>query len=180
MIKRYSIVLLLFVILSCKSKEEKLFFDFDSIEYYSLNKSKDKEIVENDKRDSVFEKILYIEFPKELNNEEFLKAINSHGFSKFELSQKDVDYLRNDVFIDKSSLKMFEYVKACAPEYRDVLVFKKNNQVSGIVKICLFCGQFYLISSKKEIQTDNFGTEEDYKSLEKLFQKYKNDKTKND
>jgi len=38
MIKRYSIILLLFVILSCKSKEEKLFFDFDSVEYYALNK----------------------------------------------------------------------------------------------------------------------------------------------
>ena len=50
MIKRYSVVLLLFVILSCKSKEEKMFFDFDKVDYYSLNKNKEIEIVENNRK----------------------------------------------------------------------------------------------------------------------------------
>ena len=49
MIRRYSIVLLLFIILSCKSKEEKMFFDFDSVEYYSLTKSKEEEIIKNNR-----------------------------------------------------------------------------------------------------------------------------------
>ncbi len=71
---------------------------------------------------------------------------------------------------------MFENVYACAPEYRDILIFKKNEKISGVAKICLSCSQFYLISSKKEISTDNFGTEEEYKSLKKLFSKYKKDK----
>ena len=69
---------------------------------------------------------------------------------------------------------MFEMMKACAPEYRDILVFRKNNEISGIAKICLSCGQLYFISSKKEIQTENFGIEEEYKSLERVFKKYKN------
>ena len=175
MVKRYSIVLLLFVILSCKSKEEKMFFDFDSVEYYSLNKSKEVEIIENRKgiKDSILNNILYSEFPNKLNNNGFYKTINSSGFSKFKLFPKDVEYLRNDVFVEKFSLKMFEAMKACAPEYRDILVFRKNNEISGIAKICLSCGQFYLISSKKKTETENFGTEEEYKSLEKLFNKYK-------
>jgi len=177
MIKRYSIILLLFVILSCKSKEEKLFFDFDSVEYYALNKNKELEIKENNrtgKKDSILNNILYSESPDKLDSDVFYKTINSTGFSKSKLSEKDIQYLRNDVFVEKCSLKMFEMMKACAPEYRDILVFRKNNEISGIAKICLSCGQFYFISSKKEIQTENFGIEEEYKSLERVFKKYKN------
>lgn len=179
MIKRYSIVLLLLLILSCKSKEERIFFDFDSVEYYSLNKSKEEEMGENNSKsidNGIFDKIFFDNYPEKLNNKVFYTTINSDGFSKSELSQKDVEYLRNDIFLEKFSLKMFELRKACAPEYRDILVFKKKNKISGIAKICLSCGQFFLISSKKEIQTEDFGTEEEYKSLEKLFNKYKKDK----
>ena len=176
MIKRYSIFLLLFLILSCKSKEEKMFFDFDNVEYYSLYKNEEKEIIENNRKgikDSILNNILYSELPDKLDDNVFYKTINSTGFSKFELSQKDIEYLKNDVFLEKFSLNVFQLNKACAPEYRDILVFKKNNEISGIAKICFSCGQFYIISSKREIQVENFGTEEEYKSLEKLFKKYK-------
>ncbi|WKL46646.1 hypothetical protein Q1W71_16965 [Flavobacterium pectinovorum] len=179
MIKRYSIVLLLFVILSCKSKEEKMFFDFDSVEYYSLNKNKEEAMEENNSKshdNGIFDKIFFDNYPEKVNNAVFNKTINSDGFSKFELSQKDIEHLKNDIFLEKSSFKMLENVYACSPQYRDILVFKKNKQISGIAKICLSCRQFYLISSKKEIQTENFGTEEEYKSLEKLFNKYKKNK----
>jgi len=177
-IKKYSIVLLLFVILSCKSKEEKMFFDFDSVEYYSLNKGKEKEIIENNQngiKDSILNKILYSEFPENLNDEVFYKSINSKGFSKFNLSQKDVEYLKDDLLTEKFSFKLFEMSKACAPEYRDFLVFKKNNKISGIAKICLWCGHFYFINSKKDINTEDFGTEKDYESLKELFETYKKD-----
>lgn len=177
MIKRYSIVLLFFLILSCKSNEEKAFFDFDSVEYYSLNKNKEEEMGENNSKsidNGIFDKIFFDNYPEKLNNAVFNKTINSDGFTKFKLSQKDVAYLRSDIFLEKPSLNILENVYACSPQYRDILVFKKNNEISGIAKICLSCRQFYLISSKKEIQTENFGTEEEYKSLEKLFEKYKN------
>lgn len=177
MIKRYSIVLLLFVLLSCKSKEEKMFFDFDSVEYYSLNKSKEQEMDKNHRKgidNTIEDKIFYNEYPEKVNSSVFNKTINSDGFSKSELSQKDVEYLKNDIFLEKPSLKMFENVYACAPEYRDILVFKKNKEISGIAKICLSCRQFYFVSSKKEINTENFGTDQEFKSLEKLFNKYKN------
>ena len=179
MIRRYLVVLLLFVILSCKSKEEKIFFDFDSVEYYSLNKSKEEKMEENNSKsidNGIFDKIFFDDYPEKVNNDVFNKTINSDGFSKFRLSQKDVEYLRNDIFLEKSSLKMLENVYACSPQYRDILIFKKNKKISGIAKICLSCRQFYLVSSKKEIQTENFGTEKEFKLLEKLFDKYKKDK----
>ena len=165
--------------ISCKSKEEKMFFDFDSVEYYSLNKSKEEKVVENNrkgKKDSIFNNVFYNDYPNELNNEVFYKTINSGGYSKFELSQDDVEYLKNKVFIEKSSLKMLEMSKACAPEYRDILIFRKKNEISGIAKICLFCGDFYFVNSKKGINTEDFGTKKDFESLGKLFDKYKKDK----
>ena len=54
MFKRYITLLVVLLLLSCKSKEEKVFFDFDSIEYYSLTKSKEKEIVENYNKDFTY------------------------------------------------------------------------------------------------------------------------------
>lgn len=177
MVRRYSIILLVFLIISCKSKEEKMFFDFDSVEYYSLNKSKEEEMGKNNSNsidNGIFDEIFFDDYPEKVNNAVFNKTINSDGFTKFKLSQKDAEYLRNDIFLEKSSLKLIENVYACSPQYRDILVFKKNKEISGIAKICLSCRQFYLISSKKEIQTENFGTEKEYKALEKLFNKYKN------
>lgn len=179
MIRKYSSVLLLFLVLSCKSKEEKMFFDFDSVEYYSLNTSKEEEMEENNRKsieNPIFDKIFFDDYPDKVSNDIFYRTINSDGFSKFAISQKDNEYLRNNIFLEKPSLKMLENVYACSPQYRDILVFKKNKEISGIAKICLSCRQFYLISSKKYIQTENFGTEEEYKSLEKLFSKYKKDK----
>lgn len=179
MIKRYLIVFLLLLMISCKSKEEKMFFDFDSVEYYALNKSKERKVFDNNRnsiKDSIFNNVFFGDYPKELNNAVFYKTINSDGFSKFVLSENDIEYLRNDVFIEKLSLKMFDARYACAPEYRDVLVFKKKNQISGIAKICLSCSQFYFISSKKEIETEDFGTKKDFESLGKLFDTYKKDK----
>ncbi|WP_141248445.1 hypothetical protein [Flavobacterium sp. ACN6] len=153
-----------------------MFFDFDSVEYFSLNKSKEEEIVKNNRKgikDSILNNILYSEFPDKLDNNVFYKTIGASGFSKFKLSQEDVEYLRSDILLEKFSLKIFEAVKGCAPEYRDILVFKKNNEISGLAKICLSCGEFYFISSKKGIQTENFGTKQDYESLAKLFNTYK-------
>jgi hypothetical protein len=176
MIRKYAVLLLLFIMLSCKSREEKMFFDFDSIEYYSLNKSKEEEMGENNSKsidNGIFDKIFFDNYPEKLNNDVFYKTINSDGFSKFTISQKDAEYLKNDIFLEKSPLKMFGSVYACTPQYRDILVFKKNKEISGIAKICLSCQQFYIISSKKEIEPENFGTEEEYKLLGKLFGKYK-------
>lgn len=167
---------MVFLLISCKSNDEKAFFDFDSVEYYSLNKNKEVEMGENNSKsidNGIFDKIFFDNYPEKVNNTVFYKTIDSDGFSKSELSQKDVEYLRNDIFLEKPSLKMLENVYACSPQYRDILIFKKNKEISGIAKICLSCRQFYLISSKKEIQTENFGTEKEYKSLEKLFNKYK-------
>jgi hypothetical protein len=177
MIRKYSVVLLLFIILSCKSKEDKMFFGFDKIEYYSLNKSKEEEMGKNNSKsidNGVLDKIFFDDYPDKINNDIFYKTINSDGFTKFIISQKDAEYLKDNIFLEKSSLKMFENVYACAPQYRDILVFKKKNQISGIAKICLSCHQFYLISSKKDIETENFGTGEEFESLGKLFDKYKN------
>lgn len=165
--------------ISCKSKEEKMFFDFDSVEYYSLKKTAEEQIRKNyqkDITDSIFDNIFYKDYPKELNDSVFYRRINLDEFSKFELSQKDIEYLKNDIFIEKFSLKIFDARYACAPEYRDILVFKKKNQISGIAKICLSCRQFYLISSKQEIKTEDFGTEKEFESLRKLFNTYEKDK----
>lgn len=179
MIKRYITLLFVLLMLSCKSKEEKMFFDFDNVEYYSLNKNKEEEINENNRKgikDSVFENILYNEFPKEFSDEKFINIINSNGFSKYKFSRKDVEELNENIFIEKVFFNLFQGNYACAPVYRDILVFKKQNKISGIAKICLSCKQYYFIGSKKNLEIKNFGMNDEFISLEKIFNSYKSKK----
>lgn len=65
-----------------------------------------------------------------------------------------------------SSLEAF-----CIPIYRDILIFKKNNSVVGISKVCFDCNMNYTLGSKTDVEIYN--NSNDYEKLEKLLYRYK-------
>jgi hypothetical protein len=174
---RYILFFLTFILISsCESIEKKMFFDFDEANYYSLNKKNEEEFfskAHTDSKDSIFENIFLGDFPKNLDDNSFQKEINSNRFTKYKVSKNDIDKLKNDIFKKRLLTNPFVYAYACAPEYRDILVFMKNNKISGIAKICLSCNQYYFLSNKKNIETNNFGQNEEYNDLKKIFESYK-------
>jgi hypothetical protein len=55
----------------------------------------------------------------------------------------------------------------CIAIYRDVLVFRKRNQITGVAKICFECEQHVIVGTK--LNTTDFGQSGGYGKLKKLL-----------
>ena len=109
--------------------------------------------------------ILNDEFPKTINEINFIKDLSSLGFKKSSIKPKKFTDL-NQIFVEKS--EQDGIVFACIPVFRDLLVFKKNNKITGFAKICFECNQSHIIGSKSD--TKNFGQGQDYEKLGKILE----------
>ena len=58
-------------------------------------------------------------------------------------------------------------VTSCEPIYNDILLFKKNSKVTGIVKICFNCWQYEIIGTIAN--TETFGQGKDNMELKKIL-----------
>ena len=163
--KLFVCILPLFII-SCSSYNP-FFEDFDQVNYYHL---KDVSLIDHNKpSDSTAIKIIYDEFPEETRSEEFFSCLDEKRFVKYNLKGKDVLTLKK-VFTEKFGISFTK--NACAPIFRDILVFKKNNKTIGIAKICLECEKFYLVGNKVTSNIDSFGENNEFSDLETIFIKY--------
>lgn len=163
--KIFVYILPLFII-SC-STYNPFFEDFDQVHYYHL---KDVSLIDHNKiKDSTAIKIIYDEFPEETRSEEFFSCLGDQRFIKSNLNEKDILTLKK-VFTEKFAISITE--KACAPLFRDILIFKKNNKTIGIAKICLECEKFYLVGNKVTSNIDSFGENNEFEDLEIIFREY--------
>jgi len=150
----------------------KLFFDYDQIEFYKIDIEEDSELNLYDRKDlSKFDLLKYgvviEEIPKDIKDQEFLKDMSRMGYKKKEIdSSKFKDF--NKIFVEKP--EALGSVAACIPVYRDILIFKKSKKVIGMVKICFSCHQYRILGANGS--TMNFGSDEDYKKLWILLNKY--------
>lgn len=153
--------LVFFVLLSCKQKKElanNSFFDFDKIEYYfnDISEVDFGEILmnhdSNNYDDFLKFKIVADYYPEKLSDSIFIPSLTKFGYEKKVLHKKFNQSI-NGIF---SEIKCDEgLVMGCMPNYRDILVFYKENKVIGIAKICFGCRQSYIIGTNKN--TQDFG-----------------------
>ena len=146
------------------------FFHYDAVDYYSIYISENDATKLLDKQNSKIEEekyniILNDEFPKTINEINFIKDLSSLGFKKSSIKPKKFTDL-NQIFVEKS--EQDGIVFACIPVFRDLLVFKKNNKITGFAKICFECNQSHIIGSKSD--TKNFGQGQDYEKLGKILE----------
>lgn len=157
--KKLTIIIILLSLISCK--KEPILSNFDNVEYYHLveedNNFNGKITLEKIK---IFEnninknrKILDGAIVKLSNEKNYILEFNSEKFIKNQFSIVDftefVKIFNSDVFLDYDT-------KACAPEYRDFLILKKNDNTVGIVQICLQC-QMHTIEGRNQRKKINFG-----------------------
>ena len=157
------IALLLTVVLCfCSFKKEPILSNFDKIEYYHLvgedNNINGKitpekiRIYENNLKKN--RKILNGSFIKLSNEKNYILEFNSEKFIKTQFSTADftefIKLFNSDVFFDYDT-------KACAPEYRDFLILKKNDKTVGIVQICLQCQMHTIEGRNQRNKKINFG-----------------------
>ena len=141
------------------------FFEYDGIDYYTsdydefsilkLNENKDKS-----KTDQLKFDVVIGNFPKDITQTNFLKSMDKIGYKKKIISQDKFSEI-DQLFVEKTVAESGTY--ACIAIYRDILVFKKQEKIVGIAKICFACHQHKIIGTNKE--TDNFGQNGDYKKL---------------
>lgn len=112
-----------------------------------------------------------IHFHKEINDKNYSDENNSPLYfenypsnfdSNFVLVLKELKYLEAsvdtskfkkllDIYRSKTDIDFFG-TKKCAPVYRDIIVFKKENKIMGISKICFECDMDYTIDNKGNLK----------------------------
>lgn len=99
-------------------------------------------------------------------NENFEKKLQKFGYEKTKYSVK-----KQGEIIDK--LNSFEegiapFDTSCLPTYRDIIVYKKGDKITKVIKICTSCFENEVIT--KDERKELFLFIADYELLEKMFE----------
>lgn len=136
-------------------------FEFDEAIHYSITDKQIDKVINKDTLNN-FDQIFMGDYPSEVDNNKFINELEKNGYTKRKI-------VANKLFGLKSILrfninpKLYGTVSACAPSYRDIIILKKDNEISGIAKICFECEQYYFIGNS--FYFSNFDEYEDLKEL---------------
>ena len=124
-------------------------YDFDKVAYYKLNETIDF-IPKNQESEEgqYILGVMYGEEPFNIEDGRFTKVLETIGFIKKEIRNKDkIDMLSNSITI---GLKPTPYVvTSCLSTYRDILILKKEDKITGIAKLCFSCGTNKLLGGNE-------------------------------
>jgi hypothetical protein len=156
-----------------EQEECKPYFLFDRIEHYcrDIDENELWEIKDKVKKTEEENDILTLVFTLRRDTTadyESLKNIDRLGFTKTEVPSAQFEEIA-EVFCERKH-KAPAY-SACVPIYRDILVFRKNNKLSGMAKICFECSISSIAGTNRN--TEEFGQSGDYKKLYDLLYRQK-------
>ena len=145
------------------------FFKYDNIDYYfnDFDESAIGDLIDNQhdsEIDSFKMGIIIGEIPIDISDLTFISNLKAIGYNKHELNKskfKNID----SIFREKSSNE--DAISRCIHIYRDLLIFKKLNKVTGTAKVCFTCKAHQINGTKAN--TSNFGRNGDYDRLQKLL-----------
>ena len=184
----YYTLLILVSFLGCKKEEKnqdefitaknevkigKPFFDFDEIDYYSINEIENDsisdltEIYDNENKSKIGKlkfDIVLGKIPKNIQDSNFIKKLHELGFTKINVSKAKHSKI-NQIFSEKEAIERID--AACIPAYRDILIFRKKNKNIGIAKICFGCMKKMIVGTTAN--TFDFGQDGDFENLENLL-----------
>src|SRR5690606_26687973 len=168
--KLISIILISLLFWSCNNSKEQIsqsFFYFDEVIHYSLEESAFSEIMKktsSENNDNKLAKNVIIgNYPKDLTNFNLETELIELKYSSSIIDKSKHNKI-NSLFSESDCSDDVE--TACEPIYRDIIIFKKRNQVIGVAKICVECHKHYIIGTEKS--TDNFGECGKYDQLYEL------------
>src|SRR5690606_38180602 len=156
---------IIFLFTSCASNNtESLYFkDYNKLLYY-YNPKID---INNVDRESFL--LIYTgDNPKPSSKYMITEDLEKFGYSKKYISYNSFKKI-NGVLKQKKPSRKYLYHN-CIPEYRDILIFKKDEKIIGIVKICFECEKIFAIGINS-----NFDRNYSKKEFRKLFRILKQD-----
>jgi hypothetical protein len=150
-------------------RELKKFYDSNKIEHYYLDISEEKVMkiakIKNRNRDqNNLIGLLVSHYPDSISEPNFESNLIKYKFTKTELKGAKKKEVEN-IFSEKDSAQT-EF-SSCLPYYRDIFIFKKNDSIVGIAKVCFGCGVSRFLGSK--LDTDGFGLPTELEKLEKIL-----------
>lgn len=147
------------------------FFKFNAITYYHTDITNAEWIEISKKRDkktlneqNLTDLLIGNLSPSSLNDTSYISKVEKLYTLKIEID-KDKTQRFKDLFSEKYSGN-FSFA-ACDPAYRDVLIFKQEDNVTGIARICFGCELFEILGSKQN--TDGFGQMGDWEKFHILL-----------
>ncbi len=145
------------------------YFDFDNIEHYYINISEDK-VYNPDSVQNKTEKqkrrldILTNSRPLEVLDTLAFSNLERLNFKKNKIEREKFSEIKN-IFSNRKH-ELPEYL-ACAPIFRDILIFKNQNKIIGVTKICFTCNQKLIIGAPPS-SSEAFG-QKDYQILKTIL-----------
>lgn len=173
------VLFLSLIFLGCNSADDadnqdnfsigKKFFVYDSIDHYYNNYDGRKlnELYDSHSKsalDSLKAGIIMGGIPNDISDLYFIDRLDSIGFAKRVIDKSKFPGI-DKIFTEKEVSEML--ATSCVPVFRDILVFKKDNNIVGIAKICIGCMKNEIFGAK--VNTDYFGQNGDYEKLEKIL-----------
>lgn len=153
-----------------ETKTAKKFFEYDQIDHYFIDFN-DKDLLELIEKnpfsplDSLKNITIIGEAPQNIKDTVFVEKLTKIGYDKRTLSKVKHAEVDN-IFKEK---QVNEIIKtSCVYIYRDILIFKINNKIAGIAKICFDCMANKIVGTNAN--TESFGQNGDYKKLKQLLQ----------
>lgn len=145
------------------------FFDYDALERYVFNGDEDEIFdLNNKKHHSVMESfkldVLMGARPDSVPGLGFIDSLVKTGFVRSMIDPSKFPEI-NKIFTYKPSTE-HEFTE-CLFLYANILVFKKNNKIVGVAKICFHCMENLIRGTK--LNTENFGQNGDYARLKKIL-----------
>ena len=169
------LILTILLLFSCK-KQPAPFSQFDKIEYYHTDINQDgitalfNRKAQLSKDDKDFWDIFFkYHQPRSVNDEQVIAVIKRLYKVQGTIDEKYYKAIA-DIFSDH---EINDYMIACEPQFRNILIFKKDNKVTGILKICFGCEKRDFIGSDKN--TVYFGAK-GYKKLKNIVTEQMNTK----
>lgn len=174
----FKLPLILILFFTNVKAQDSSFFDFDQIDYYSTDiKTKDISAIEYQRKKNSFEykkiskknalflSILTNNYPEKIE-ENFSKQLVQYGFKKRKIDNVLYPEI-NTIFSEKNCNDNLD--SFCIPTFRDILIFRKKDQIIGIAKICYTCHLATIIGTEKNIR--NFGSCGDFRRLQEIINK---------
>lgn len=166
---KYSLILFVIILLnySCNStlkyNENKNFFEFDEVLHYST----DDNSVQANQKNEAFKDLYYGNFPRSLNQDisfSFESDLLKYGYVENIIPINKYNQI-NNIFSEKR-LKNGRTIM-CLPKYRDILIFKKDQKITAVVKVCFECEKYQITGTEKN--TMSFYTPENFRKLHKIL-----------
>jgi len=172
--KNSVLLLLCMVLISCQKKEKVSgqdlpFFHFDKIEYYhtAITPEEFKAIgmkQEKDRKEQALWQIINGKVPVNTMDTLFIRNMDILSFKKYTVDAKWHAKIGH-LFAMRTGKTKAE--NACAPAYRDILIFRKKDKVIGVAKICFDCNRSQIVGARYDASA--FGQSGEYDALHTIL-----------